>query len=112
MELLPDELRRQLPPIRKIHSDEWQYMIYAKLFTYSGVAFYVAEGEQRDEDYLLWGLLIAPQFKFPSRFQIPLSRLESSNWLGKEPCKRDEHFKPARWEAVERTIPNLRQPLE
>ena len=112
MELLPDELRRQLPPIHGIHSDEGQCIIYAKLFTYSGVAFYVAEGEQQGADYLLWGLLVAPQFKFPSRFQIPLSRLESSNWLGKEPCKRDEHFKPARWKAVERTIPNLRRRLK
>jgi len=112
MELLPDDLRRQLPPIRGIHPDDGQCMIYAKLFTYSGAAFYVAEGEQRDEDYLLWGMLIAPQFKFPSRFQILLSRLEGSNWLGKEPCKRDEDFKPARWKAVERTIPNLHQPLE
>jgi len=103
MELLPDKLRRQLPPIRKIHCDEGQYMIYAKLFTYSGVTFYVAEGEERGADYMLWGLLVAPQFKFPSRFQIPLSRLEGSNWLGKEPCQRDENFKPARWEAVERS---------
>jgi hypothetical protein len=79
MELLPDELRRQLPPIREIHSDEGQCMIYAKLFTFSGVAFYVAEGEQRGADYLLWGWLIAPQFRFSSRFQIPLSRLEGSN---------------------------------
>jgi hypothetical protein len=110
MELLPDELRQQLPPIREIHPDEGQCIIYAKLFTYSGVAFYVAEGEQRGEAYLLWGLLIAPQFKFSSRFQISLSRLEGSNWLGKERCKRDEDFKPARWEALERAIPNLRQP--
>jgi hypothetical protein len=76
------------------------------------MTFYVAEGQQWGRDYLLWGLLIAPQFKFPLRFQIPLSRLESSNWFGKEPCRRDEDFKPARWEVVERTIPNLHQPLK
>jgi hypothetical protein len=40
-------------------------MIYAKLFTrFTGVTFYVAEGEQRDSEYLFWGMLIAPQFKF------------------------------------------------
>jgi len=75
MELLTDELRRQLPLIRKMHNpaDENRRMIYAKFFTpHSGVAFFVAEGEQRNSDYLLWGLLIAPQFKFPSRFQITL----------------------------------------
>ena len=55
MELLPDDLRRQLPPIRKIHNPaaEGQCMIYARLFTQrSGVSFYVAEGEQRNTDYL------------------------------------------------------------
>ena len=114
MELLTDELLRQLPLIRKIHNlaAEDQCMIYAKLFTpHSGVAFYVAEGEQRNSDYLLWGLLIAPQFKFPSRFQITLGRLQTKDWLGQEPCRRDENFQPTRWGAVERTIPNLRQPL-
>ena len=114
MELLTDELRRQLPLIRKIHNPatEDQCMIYARFFTpSSGVVFYVAEGEQRNSDYLLWGLLIAPQFKFPSRFQITLGRLRTKDWLGQEACQRDEHFKPARWGAVERTIPNLHQPL-
>ena len=97
MELLTDELRRQLPLIRKTHNpaDEDRRMIYAKFFTpHSGVAFYVAEGEQRDSDCLLWGLLIAPQFKFPSRFQITLDRLQTTDWLGQEPCQRDENFKP------------------
>jgi hypothetical protein len=114
MELLPDELRRQLPQIRKIHSpsDENQCMIYAKFFTpHSGVTFYVAEGEQRHSDYLLWGLLIAPQYKFPSKFQISLQRLHTRDWLGQEPCLRDETFQPTPWGAVERTIPNFRQPL-
>ena len=112
MELLDNELRRQLPTIRKIHSNEWEYMIYAKLHTRStGVAFYVAEGEQRGCNYVLWGFLIAPEFKFPSKFQITVDRLSTSDWLGKEPCRRDENFKPAHWGTVERTIPILRQPL-
>ena len=114
MELLPDELRRQLPPIRKIHdlAAEGQYKIYAKLFTRNtGVIFYIAEGEQRGADYLLWGLLIAPQFKFPSRFQLSMGRLQTSDWLGQEPCERDESFQPAPWDIAERGIPNLRRPL-
>ena len=114
MELLTDELRRQLPPIRKIHNpiEEEQCMIYGKFFTpRSGVTFYVAEGEQRNSEYVLWGLLIAPQFKFPLRFQIALDRLQTKNWLGKEPCQRDEHLQSTRWGTVERGIPNLRRPL-
>jgi len=80
MELLTDELRRQLPQIRKIHNpaQEDQWMIYAKFSTRT---FYVAEGEQRGADYLLRGMLIAPQLKFASRFQISLSRLEGADWL-------------------------------
>src|SRR4051812_454348 len=61
MELLTDELRLQLPPIRKIHNPagEDQCMIYAKFLTGSSkVVFYVAEGEVRNSDYLFWGLLI------------------------------------------------------
>jgi hypothetical protein len=68
MELLPDKLRSQLPPIRKIHNpaEEEYCMIYARLFTpTSDVTFYVAEGEQQNPDFVLWGLLIAPRFKFP-----------------------------------------------
>lgn len=114
MELFDDELRRQLPLIHKQHNiaHEHMCMIYARLFApRSGVSFYVAEGEQRGVDYVLWGFVVAPQFKFPSRFQISLSRLQTEDWLGQEPCWRDEDFKPAVWGTVERTIPNLRRPL-
>jgi hypothetical protein len=106
--LLDDELRRQLPPIRKIHdpTGDEQLMMYAKFFTpTSGVTFYVAEGEQRDANYMFWGMLIAPQLKFPSQFQISLSRLQSTDWLGHEPCRRDENFQPVRWGDIERTPP-------
>jgi hypothetical protein len=111
MELLDDELLRQLPMIRKIHLNERDYMIYAKLYTrFTGVSFYVAEGEPQDNDYLLWGFLIAPQFKFPSKFEISMGRLATSDWLGKEPCQRDENFKPAPWGMIERTIQILKEP--
>ena len=112
MELLPDELRRQLPLIRKQHNhaDEDFCMISVKFFTpHSGVSFYVAEGEQRHSDYVLWGFLVTPQLTFPSRFQITLGRLKTGDWLGGEPCERDENFKPARWGAIKRTLRNLRQ---
>ena len=114
MELLPDELRRPLPPILKIHNlaTEGNVKIYCKLFTRrTGVTFYVAEGEQRGADYLLWGLLIAPPFKFPMRFQISLSRLQTKDWLGQEPCGRDASFQPVPWNIAQRDIPNLRRPL-
>ena len=87
-------------------------MIYARLFTQrSGVSFYVAEGEQRNTGYLVWGLLITPERKFPLRFQLTLGRLQTQDWIGKEPCQRDLGFQPASWETVERTIPQLRRPL-
>jgi len=114
MELFDDELRRQLPAIRKIHNPvaDDQCMIFAKLFTpTSGVTFYVAEGEPRGSDFLLWGLMIAPEFKIPLRFQMTVGRLQTKDWLGKEPCQRDQDFQPTRWGAVERDIPNLRRPL-
>jgi len=113
MELLTDELRQQLPRIRKFHSptDQDQYMIHAKFFaSHSGVSFYVAEGEQRKSDYLFWGLLVAPRFKFPFRFQITLGRLQSNDWLGQEPCQRDEYFQPTIWRRIEPTIPNFYPP--
>jgi hypothetical protein len=52
-----------------------------------------------------------PYLKFPSKFQITAGRLLTRDWLGKEPCQRDEQFKPAYWQTVERTIPTLRKPL-
>ena len=113
MELLPDELRRQLPLIHKEWNlaDEDLCMIYARFFTpHSGVSFYVAEGEQRQADHVLWGFLVTPQFKFPSRFEIILWRFKTGDWIGGEPCERDENFKPARWGAIKLTLPNLRQP--
>ena len=66
MELLPDELRQQLPSIHKFHnpSDQAHTMIYARFFTInSGVTFYVAEGEQGKADYLFWGLLVTPSLR-------------------------------------------------
>ena len=113
MELLDTELQRQLPPIRKIHpTRDEQCVVYAKFFTpTSQVTFYVSEGEPRDSDYIFWGLLITPQFKFPLRFQTTLGRLRTTDWLGREPCQRDDAFQPNLWGAVERTIPILRQPL-
>jgi hypothetical protein len=112
MELLDDELRRRLPPIRKLHPAEWgQCRIYAKFFTpNSGVSFYVAEGEQRAADYVFWGLVIAPHLKFPLRLEMTLGRLQTNDWLGQEPCQRHNAFQPARWADIERTIPELRRP--
>ena len=107
LELLTEELRRQLPPIRKNRhlADEDSRMIHARFFTAnSGVVFYVAEGEPREWDYLFWGLLIVPWFNFPSRFQLMRSQLESADWLGQEPCQRDESFQPTIWKIIERTI--------
>ena len=63
MELLPDELRRQLPLIRKQHNhaDEDLCMISVKFFTpRSGVSFYVVEGEQRQTDYVFWAFSSLP----------------------------------------------------
>ena len=83
MELLPDELRRQLPLIHKERNlaDEDLCMIYARFFTpHSGVNFYVAEGEQRKADHVLWGFLVIPKFMFPSRFEITLWRLKTKDW--------------------------------
>jgi hypothetical protein len=113
MELLTDDLRQQLPRIRTFHSptDENQYVIYAKFFTpHSGVTFYVAEGEERKSDYLFWGFLIVPRFRFPSRFEITLRTLQSRDWLGQEPCQRDEDFHPTIWGKIEPNIPNLHPP--
>ena len=100
MELLTDELRRQLPMIRTWHSPE-SCIIYAKFVTlHSGVTFYVAEGEPRELDYLFWGLLIVPQFKFPLRLELTLSQLQTTDWVGQEPCQRDDTFQPAPWETT------------
>ena len=113
--LLTEELRRQLPPIRKTRHlvAEDSCMIHARFFTANtGVVFYVAEGEPRESDYLFWGLLIVPRFNFPSRFQLMRSQLESADWLGQEPCQRDESFQPTIWKIIERTILYSQRPVQ
>ena len=107
VELLTKVLRRQLPPICRSRylPDEDSRMIHARFFTpNSGVVFYVAEGEPRGSDYLFWGLLVVPQFRFPSRFQLMRSQLTSQDWLGQEPCQRDESFQPTVWSTIKPTI--------
>ena len=114
MELLTDDLRQRLPCIRRFHnpSDEEHYVIYARFFTpTSGVVFYVAEGEQQTSDYVFWGFLLAPQFAFPARFEINLGRLGSSDWLGQEPCQRDEEFQLTVWKSIIRFTPMFRPPF-
>jgi hypothetical protein len=96
-----------LPLIRTWHTESC--MIYAKFYTlHSGVTFYVAEGEQRDLDYLFWGLLIVPQFKFPLRLELTLSQLQTTDWVGQEPYQRDETFLSARWGIIRCGFPGFR----
>ena len=74
MELLPDEFRRQLPPILKIHNlaTEGNVKIYFKLFTRrTGVTFYVAEGEQRGADRLRFTLLLPLTVRYLLDLQKP-----------------------------------------
>ena len=57
MPLLPEELRKQLPPLYT-QEREPNPMVYLKFFLpSSGWTWYVTEGQPEGEDYLLFGFV-------------------------------------------------------
>jgi hypothetical protein len=92
MELLPDELRKRLPPIHS-QDDEMLPMVYAR-FSLSGtpMVWYAIEGQPDGEDYLFFGFVLGPnEFR-----DFRLSELEAARNSTGQPVERDTRFIPGR----------------
>ena len=93
MELLPDELRAQLPALYA-QEKENNPMVYAKFFTpWTGWTWYATEGSQEDEDFIFFGYVIGLEKEWG---YFSLNELESVRGPGGLTIERNLHFTPKR----------------
>src|SRR5689334_9673325 len=99
MELLPEELRAQLPPLYA-QENEKDKMVYIKFFSlYMNWTWYVIEGEQEEEDFIFFGYVIGFEREWG---YFALNELQSTKVLGSVPAvERDLYFKPKRISEIE-----------
>jgi hypothetical protein len=99
MELLPDEIRKTLPPLYA-QEHEKDPMVYVKFFhPMSHWTWYATEGSQEDEDFIFFGWVYGD---FPELGYFSLTELESV----KDPIglgiERDLYFTPTRLSEVKK----------
>ena len=98
MQLLPVELREQIP---KLYSQEHVKMqektVHAKFFFPAGNwTWFVTEGEDEGDDYVFFGYVIGFEAEFG---YFTLNELENINVNGLT-VERDLHFKPGKFADV------------
>ena len=92
MNLLPEEVRKQLPPL---YSQEHvkDPVVQVKFFTPdSSWTWYATEGSEQDDDFLFFGYVIGHENEWG---YFVLSELEAARGPLGLPIERDLHFKPA-----------------
>lgn len=99
MELLPAELRAQLPPLYA-QEHERDAMVYVKFFTpWTNWTWYATEGSQKEDDFIFFGFV----FGFEGEWgYFSLNELQSTKGPAGLTIERDLHFTPARWSEVEK----------
>ncbi len=99
MNLLPDELKAQLPALYS-QEHEQDPMVYAHFFHpfVPNMAWYATEGEQRGDDFLFFGWVYSD---FPELGYFVLSEMQEISILGVG-IERDLHFTPMRLSEVKR----------
>ena len=93
MELLPDELKARLPPLRSQEAAD-EPVVYARFYLPgTGRNWYPIEGEPEDEDYLFFGFVagIADEFD-----HFRLSELEALRGPSGQTVERDLTFTEGR----------------
>jgi len=89
MELLPDELKSRLPPLRSQEAADEPF-VYARYFLpNTGWNWYPIEGEPKDEDYLFFGFVSGGADEFDHFF---LSELQTKRGPNGETVQRDLNF--------------------
>ncbi len=99
MELLPAELRAQLPALyaqEKVKDP----IVHIKFFTPdSSWTWYATEGSQEDEDFIFFGYVIGQSEEWG---YFSLNDLSSAKGPMGLPIERDLHFTPAPWSEVKK----------
>ncbi len=98
MQLLPDELREQIP---KLYSQEKvktpDKMVYAKFFfPAADWTWFVTEGEQEDGDFIFFGFVVGFEEEWG---YFTLNELQNIN-IQLLKVERDLHFKPGKFTEV------------
>ncbi len=98
MQLLPDELRQQIP---KLYSQEkvttQEKMVYVKFFfPAADWTWFVTEGEQEDGDFVFFGFVVGFEEEWG---YFTLNELEAINVEGLT-VERDLHFTPGKFSDV------------
>lgn len=98
MQLLPDELREQIPKLysqEKVNTQDKQ--VFAKFFFPAGNwTWFVTEGETEGDDYVFFGFVVGD---FDEWGYFTLNELSSINVAGLT-VERDLHFKPGKFSDV------------
>ena len=97
MELLPDELRRALPPLYSQEKTK-DPVVHAKFFTPdSSWTWFVTEGSPEDNDFLFFGYVIGFEEEWG---YFAHSELASVRGPLRLPIERDLHFRPGPFSEV------------
>jgi len=88
MELLPDDLRVRLPPIRAIDDEDEPYVFIRYTLSGTGQDWYVMAGEPHGDDFVFWGF-VWHESKFTC---FRLSELEALLGPSGQTVVRDENF--------------------
>jgi hypothetical protein len=93
MQLLTDELRKELPPLYA-QKDDKDPTVYVKFFTPdSNWTWYATEGEQQDDDFIFFGYVIGQESEWG---YFALNELSAARGPWGLPIERDLYFSPKR----------------
>ena len=99
MQLLTEELRASLPPLRSQKQNNDPH-VYAKFFTPdSNWTWFVLEGSAEDEDFIFYGYVFSDYDELELGY-FSLKELESVRGGLRLPIERDRLFKPGSWSGV------------
>jgi len=94
MELLPAELRAQLPALYAQEREDDPKM-YIKFFTpWTNWTWYVTEGSEQEDDFIFFGYIIGHEREWG---YFSLNELEAVRGPGGLTIERDLYFEPARF---------------
>ena len=88
MDLLPDDLRARLPPLRSINDMDEPFVVAHYLLPATECEWWIIAGEPQENDFVFFGYVSGiNHFRY-----FRLSELEAERGPGSQIVKRDEDF--------------------